>query len=460
MGPSQQETTAYTYKVMQTLTDAGFIMSEKSRPEADSNQDYIGKNYSSGRIANTTKRLSALLALFMAVITMPTLSPILLEKLQGVSVYACCHTSSYATLALLRMMTRLQNYAAPTYQLQHSLAATMAVAMCPWEMQGFFALKMPDSPLVYVDAGPQWVGIVFFYNGYWQQVSFHHPSYVMNIPIQQRQQSAELYGVYAACNFCLKLNIQEPTFVLDSSSAYFTVIKGSTTLRFPRTKILMKIQHLVQRHRFRAYVNMINTRFHPGDIPSRLPTEQKAVSAAVKQRLDYIRTRPSLITVEPLAYNPDTSRDAWSTPQWMRKIILKSPRPPTWDLFADQTNALTCHFNSLENPFTPAVFNRSAVFFFQPPYKLLLETWQETWEALLESSSLQLWGLVPKGFYRNVISPMNQSLHCCSVTTQLDYIHPTVTDQPGSMFESVLFFFSKSSYCVCHYLQAVFPDCA
>ena len=457
MGPSQHETTDYTHRVMDTLADKGFILSEKSKPEAALNQDYIGKNYSNGRIANTPKRLASLLALYMAILTLPTLSPLLLTKLMGVSVYACCHTSNYASMSLLRLVAKCQHYTAPTYQLAQSLAATMAVAMAPWQLQGFFPLIMPDSPHVYVDAGPYWIGIVYFHQGHWQQTSYSLPPMILKIPINQRQQSSELWGVWQAIKLCNRLHILEPTLILDSASAFYTVIKGSTTIKKPRAYILLKIQTWVLRCLFRAYVLMINTRFHPADSPSRepLPDFTGPVTPAVMKQLDYIRTHPALLTVEPKAYDPDLSSNAWATPQWMRKVILRSPVPPTLDLFADQTNALTKNYCSLQQPFTEAVFQHPAVFFYQPPYEMLSDTWPLCRTAI-KSMSAQLWGLVPAGFFSSNILPHSTS-HCCSTLCHVDYDHTSATHSPGAKFESVLFFFSPS-VCMCKYIKGVFSQ--
>ena len=63
MGPSQSLTTDYTYRVIKRLEENKFVISPKSRPEAATQQDYIGKTYANGNISNTGKRLSSLLAL-------------------------------------------------------------------------------------------------------------------------------------------------------------------------------------------------------------------------------------------------------------------------------------------------------------------------------------------------------------------------------------------------------------
>ena len=122
-----------------------------------------------------------------------------------------------------------------------------AVAMCPWELQGFYAMNVPDSPKIYVDAGPFRVGVVFFDEGAWQQMSIPLPAYITNMPINRRQQSSEWFGVLVASQLSLELNIIQPTLVLDSVSAFGYVLKGSTTAKYSRARILMRLQTSVLR---------------------------------------------------------------------------------------------------------------------------------------------------------------------------------------------------------------------
>jgi len=301
--------------------------------------------------------------------------------------------------------------------------------------------------------------VVLFYRGAWQQVSIPIPGWITIIPLNKRQQSSELYGVYQASILCWELHILEPTLVLDSVSAFGTLIKGSTTITYPRAKILSRLQTWVLRNLFRAYLLLCNTRFHPGDVPSRQPTVMSLASPAVKAKLQHIRVTPSLLTTCPVAYDPDLSHGAWSTPEWMRKLILRSPIPPTWDLFADQTNSLCKDYCSLQQPFTETVFNKEAVFFFQPPYELLTTTWNQTHSAFNMLNPLQLWGLVPLAFYMQVLQPSLCEVHCCHNQCRVNYNHHSLPTSSGALFKSVLFFLSHTQ-CVCQYLHRVFPVCA
>ena len=204
---------------------------------------------------------------------------------------------------------------------------------------------------------------------------------------------------------------------------------------------------------------LCNTRYHPGDIPSRQPTVMSLATPAVKAKLQHIRVTPSLLTVEPVAFAPDLSHGAWSTPAWMRKLILRSPIPPTWDLFADQTNALCQNFCILQQPFTEAVFNNEAVFFYQPPYDMLSSTWDQCQSAFHRLTPLQLWGLVPLNFFTEELLPSMQGEHCCNIQCYVDYDHHSLPTTRGAQFMSVLFFHSHSQ-CVCQYLHRVFTVCA
>ena len=180
----------------------------------------------------------------------------------------------------------------------------------------------------------------------------------------------------------------------------------------------------------------------------------------MKKKLEHLRTRPALLTVAPIAYKPDVTHGAWSTPQWMRKLILRSPVPPTWDLFADQTNALTQAYCSVHMPFTEKVLiEEKAVFFYQPPYKLLQTTWQDCFRALNKLPQLQLWGLVPINFYLDTIAASSLPQHCCNRPCHVDYVHTTIDSSSGASFTSVLFFLSQSN-CVCNYLHRLLSVCA
>ena len=135
-------------------------------------------------------------------------------------------------------------------------------------MNGFFAIDIPTSPKVYVDAGPLLIGVVFQLQGAWHVQSFPLPEGILKVPIVTRQQTAELYGIFRATKVCLTHNILEPTLVIDSQSSFGAVLKGNTGGNIDRIRILQKLQIVVQRKAFLAYLQLINTRFHPEDIPA------------------------------------------------------------------------------------------------------------------------------------------------------------------------------------------------
>ena len=449
MGEPQAVVTEYTAKVTQQLQAEGFIISDKSNLIANHSQEYIGKTYSSDGIANTTMRMIKLTALLLTASQAPFLTHKYVERLLGVTAYAVSHTSSFAALSYLRSIHQMECLHTGTgFKLTASLTTALAVALVPWRMQGFFPIRVPDSPLIYVDAGPLHIGLVFKLNNQWFQVSEPLPNYILQQSPVYRQQAAELYGVLVAMRLAYKYDIQQPTIVLDSTSAFGTCLKGSTNLAWARQKTLQRIQYLLQRKKSRFYIALINTRYHPADIPSRAPSmTPKPCDQQVQAKLDYIATHPALISSTDNAYFPDISSDAWATPEHIRKLLLKSPAPPTWDLFADQFNALAIHYCSLQEPFTPAVLTEEFIFFYQPPYQLLNQTWSLCLPKL--SHTAGFWGLVPTVFYEQHIEPSLPSGHICAMTLHLDYQHPTLP-QPGATFLSTLFFINPSPQeCMC-----------
>ena len=450
MGPEQQKLTDYTHEVTQHLQEAGFPLSEKSNLTAARSQIYIGKQYQADMIQNTPARLAKLLMLFSISVTAPYLSPKYLERLLGVAIYSVNHNNGYIFTAFLRTLVRQGLYTSPTPFFRTSLASIWGQAMTPWRLQGFFNLIVPESPKVYIDAGPQFIGIVFQLEGTWMCQSFPLPSKYQDQDIAKRQQQAELYGVLLGLKLCIAHRIQAPTFVLDSTSAFGTCLKGSTTANWPRIRLLTKIQIIPQRTGIRVYLNLINTRFHPADYPSRHELSLQPVPATVLAQLRFIATHPALITADPIKFEQDTSRQAWSTPDWMRWIITKSPIPPTQDLFADQTSALCPNYFSQSDPFNPAVLKTGKICFYQPPYKLLSDTWQQCRSHL--PTPVGFWGLTPKSFYLQQVR-RDITCHICACNQQVNYYHPTL---PGTRaaFKSTLFFIpGPSQPCLCSYLN-------
>ena len=133
----------------------------------------------------------------------------------------------------------------------------------------------------------------------------------------------------------------------------------------------------------------------------------------------------------------------------MRKHILCSPIPPTFDLFADHTNSLCQLYASTNTPFSPVTITQH-VSFYQPPYTLLSDSWHQILPYL--PSTQGLWGLVPTSFFQHNIKPI--SSHICWCQHQVSYVHPTYMHPPGAPFASTLFFIPPTlSTCQCQYLS-------
>ena len=455
MGPSQQETTAYTNQILEALESNDFIISEKSKPEAKTQQTFIGKDYTQGQIANTDARCANIWALCMVAAAAPFLSHTMLTRILGVLTYGCCHTSNYAANSYIRMiLSYTTQYTGQNIQLTQSLAACVANCMVPWRMQGFYPLYEPEekSTRVYCDAGPEHIGMVYRNKGKLYIESRGLPKYLAGLPAEQRQQSAELLGLLWSVELIIDKSIPEPTLVTDSQSAFSTVLKGSTQLNPIRTKILQKIQRLVIQHNLIIFIALINTKVHPADIPSRPKSfPDNSSRTRVKAMLKHIYFHPALIHYEAVPFKQDTSRDAWYTPYWVRNFLLKSPAPPTLDLFADATNALTRRFCSLDKPFSKDKLDGLDIYFYQPPYSTMAATWQDCYSVMTTASKQGFWGLVPLSFFNNCVRPLLSS-HCCSRQLDINYRHPSLPVTPGANFPSLLFFISNS-LCVCNHLE-------
>jgi len=160
-GPSTTELNQYTAQVVAGQADAGFPISEKSHLEAAEQQTYIGTLYSQDGIANTDDRLTKLLLLFAIVSCCPYLSSSYLEKLLGLSIYAVCHNQGYSHTAYLRWLMTQRKYTSVTPCLRSTLVSVWATAATPWTFQGSFPMQQPGSPVIYADAGPNLVGLVY-----------------------------------------------------------------------------------------------------------------------------------------------------------------------------------------------------------------------------------------------------------------------------------------------------------
>jgi len=247
---------------------------------------------------------------------------------------------------------------------------------------------------------------------------------------------------------------------LVSTSAFCTCLKGSTTHNWTRIRTLQRISTIVQKTGFLAFLQLINTRHHPADIPSRKVYKLQPATPEVLAKLAYIKTHPTLLHLEPLKHDPDCSRDAWSTPPWVRWIVLKSSNPPNFDLFADKTNSLSLHHFDLQNPFNPNVLQAHWTCFFQPPYQLLTAAWDACQPFLPPKAGL--WGLVPKSFFLQKILPTGPG-HLCFKHMQVDYQHPTLKGTRAK-FKSTLFYMPAAVLrtslptqpppdCHCHYIH-------
>ena len=458
-GPVKELLNQYTEEVMATLKSKGFPISEKSHPEASESQNYIGKNYQSHRIANTQERGSKLLLLYAITVCAPYLSPKYLERMLGISIYGVSHNSGYSHAAFLRVLVDKHKACTATPFFRNSLAALWAQCMSPWDFSGFFPLRRPESPKVYVDAGPFFIGLVFQLKGVWKSMSVPLGAEQLAISLDRRQQASELYGVLVAVRTCMTYGIIKPTLVLDSTTAFFACIKGSVpTHCWTRTRTLQRISTLVQRKKFLAYLQLVNTRFHPADIPSRSFHNLQDAPRSVQEKLFHIATHPSLLTTHTQPYDPDCSRGAWSTPNWLRWYILKAQHPPTFDLFADHTNALAEDFANLEHPFEPQMLDQHTTFF-QPPYEKLQAAWTACQPHLPTSAGM--WGLVPYHFYMEVIVK-DYHHHICHSRMQVNYQHPTLHGS-RALFKSTLFYLPAldqdhqplPTQCHCHYFNSI-----
>ena len=451
MGPAPQPLEDHVTEVLSTLSTAGFVISPKSEPDATPTKTFIGKCYSATSIYNTKDRLAKLLLTMVTISNAKYISPTFLEKLLGSMVYATCHTSSYACLSTLRAMVHCHQYSAPSYKLNSSLAAALAVAMVPWKFQGFYLHPTPLYEKMYLDGSIYHTGIVCKIQGTWRCQSFPLPAYIQKLPIPVRQQAAELYVILQGQKLMIHYKLQHHLFILDSTSALFTVIKGSSSLSWHRCKILQKIQYYTNKYFLGVQVAQLASEFHPADVPSRvyMPTLQP-VTEEIQHKLHYVTTHPALINYDPYvpAIDPDLSPDAWHTPDWIRDVVLTSSYPPTMDLYADQSNALCLLHGTKQQPYAPAAI-REQIAFYQPPYTELKSTWQSLLPHL--SHSPGLWGLVPRSFFYRYVKP--SAHHYCMNSLQVNYTHHLYTNPPGASFMSTLFFIPASMHqCQCNHL--------
>ena len=245
-------------------------------------------------------------------------------------------------------------------------------------------------------------------------------------------------------------NLQRATFFVDNLGSLFTLLKGSSVISYVRTKLLHKIQYLVNKYKLTIQLAHVDSIHHPADEPSRtFYGELTPISTDIRNKIDYLQCHPAVINYDPAQPHPsmDVTSDAWSTPDWLREKILYSDFPPTLDLFADYTNALCLHHCSIQNPFPPPDLH-SHTLFYQPPYSLLDSTWQHILSILPHPHGI--WGLVPYTFFAHTMMPMPS--HTCHITLQVDYCHPTLPNV-GAPFLSTLFFIPAcADHCQCAYM--------
>ena len=445
-----------------TLQQAGFVMSPKSEPEPTLTKTFIGKLYTSSKIANSDSRLVQILLLLCLVVQATYLTPTYLEKLLGTMLYAVAHSQSYASLSFLRHCADSKNHMAPHPKLRSSLAAAFATAMVPWEFQGFPFLKAPTSSQIYIDGSPTMVGLVTNINGTWQTLSTVLPAHIAKLDIAARQQNSELYSILCAIKFLLRFHSKNPpitTLIMDSNSSIMAAHKGSTTNQITRARTLMKIQFYVNKYKLILPLAQIDTKLHPADIPSRTFYSLQPVDSTIQLKIDFLTLFPGHINSNP-KISLDLAalhRDAWATPASLRKIILNSPHPPTLDLFADPTTTLTPLYFTMQHPWTPTDFHKH-VLFFQPPYSDILFHWKSLLKFL--PSSQGIWGLIPASTFTSLFNyhPYKPRGHICHYTLHVDFTHPHYTSPPGAKFDTVIFFISPSKVCLCPYFHTHFDD--
>ena len=453
-GPSTEELSTYVKEVLQHLEHNGYIISPKSQPEPTLSKEFIGKLYANCFIGNTEARAARLLMMTTIIVQAPYLSHTFLKKLMGSDVYAVCHHSSYACLGFLRYILAHGGYMKPDMKFRASMCAVAATALKAWTGQGFFLDDNPQGPMIFIDGSRQMVGIIAFVpsTNEWMMESVPLPQWMMSRSGEKRQQLSELFASLAAIRFCLRHGISSFVIVMDSLGTLQTLLKGSTAFDLGRSKILNKIQFLVNKKNLRIQLAYVPSEWNPADFPSRVLFTFQAIRGEALSRLQEIFRYPSIVNLQPLKVQQpvDYSHGAWSTPPGIREIIASSPHRPTLDLYADCSNAMAMTYCTVHQPLLASQLHREAICFFQPPYHSLETAWHQLQPHL--SSIAGMWGLVPQSFFDEFV--YDSVPHICAFSAMIDYCHHAIPNTSGANFRSCLFFMSpRNKFCVCQHLS-------
>ena len=453
-GPSPDELRQYMKEVFEQLEENGYIMSPKSQPEPTISKEFIGKLYANCFISNTEARAARILMMTAIIVQAPYLSNTFLKKLMGSDVYAVCHHSSYACLGFLRYILAQGGYMKTDLKFRSSMCAVAATALKAWTGQGFIMDDRPQGPLIFIDGSSLMVGIVAFvpFCNEWIMESVPLPQWMMSRSVEKRQQLSELYAALAAIRFCLRHHINQYVLVMDNLGTLQTLIKGSTSFDLGRSKVLNKIQYLVNKKNLLVQVAYVASEWNPADYPSRVLFTFQSISGETLLRLQEIFRYPSIVNLQPLStqQHVDCSHGAWSTPPEIRELIATSNYRPTLDLYADCSNALAMTYGTVLHPITVDRLHRDEICFFQPPYHLLERAWMQILPHL--SQIVGLWGLVPKSFFDEFV--YGSAHHICVLHAMIDYCHHEISSTSGAKFSSCLFFISpQKRLCVCSHIS-------
>ena len=462
---------------MHHLQTSGFLISPKSITTPTPAITYIGKHYTSKSISNTPNRLAALMSTHFHYISAPYLSPSKLSNILGSSTYALSHHSSYTPLSYQHLITYHHQYIHPDHRLRTSFARAMAYAAQPWHLTGpHFHPHGASRPHVFVDASARdcMIGCVFPMGHQWMVYSQQLPSRIRKLPLEQRQQVAELYGLLIALHLSHRHHITSPVIVMDNAGAIFTTIKGSTTIFPPhRHRVLSSIQQYTLKHHLLYFLAYTPSPFMPADIPSHQYHPLQPATPSILSRLATLDNFPGLIAYDHPHFDiltqlpQDTSSGAWATPPSLRQLLRHNPHSaPSFDLYAHPHSAMAPFYCTHATPVTPDTFTRTLhtgerhTFWFQPPYGLLD---QATSLLIPHLPDISGWALLPSPFVRDFVSRVqngNQTHVCVSAPMCVHYIPPGTSPGPGSFqapeFNSVLCHFGE--HCVCEWLfHNIFP---
>jgi len=455
----------WTTDIIDHIGRSGLLLSPKSVTQPQQAVKYIGKEYTATSIANTTARLASLLRTQWRILLLPYIAPSLLAKHTGQTAYCLSHTSAYTSLHYLNLILYHKQHIKPDRRLRSVFAANMAIACQPWALYGLHLHPHAAMrPHIFVDASPHGlIGLVFPGPNGWLASTHLLPPRFANLPLEERQQAGELYGILMALRLASRHSIHHPTIVADNTGAIFTGIKGSTRTFPPhRHYILAAIQRHIIKHRQLAYIAYTPSEFQPADIPSRLYMQTQPATQHIHLRLEQLHLFPSLIAYTKeqcenlTTFHPDLSPDAWSTPPSIRHIVRTSPIPPTYDLYAEPTTALATQYSTVDNPVLPSTYQQQSptghehVFWFQPPYSHIHTA---THTLALAAPTITCWALLPASFMHHFQRAMNKHV-CTSPPLNVHFIPPGGAPGSGSHtpapFLTVLCHVGQS--CLCHWL--------